>query len=110
MVDYDFYVNSYMGSTVPEKAFSGMAARAAEYLQKFRRLYRISDGGQTAQDMAICAMAEQLYAAGKYRSGISSASVGSVSVHYGGGDIHKSLDRELLKSAGIYLDIRRGVS
>lgn len=110
MVDYDFYVNSYLGSTIPEKAFSGMAARAAEYLQKFRRLYRVSDGGQTAVSMAICAMAERLYAASKCRSGISSASVGSVSVNYGKSDIYQSLDRELLKSAAIYLEIHRGVS
>ena len=109
MVDYEFYVNSYMGSAIPEKAFSGMAARAAEYLQKFRRLYRVSDSGQTADAMAICAMAEKLHIAGKCRSGISSASVGSVSVNYGKNDLYKSLDAELLKTAGIYLDICRGV-
>ena len=32
MVDYEFYVNYYLGSAIPENAFSGVAARARHYL------------------------------------------------------------------------------
>ena len=42
MIDYDFYKNSYLGSAIPEKAFSGLAVRAAEALQMLKRLYQVS--------------------------------------------------------------------
>ena len=55
--------------------------------------------------MAICAMAEVLWA-GRNQN-MSAATVGSVSVRY---DTDKSaLQRELYEQASIYLDIYRGV-
>ncbi|MBQ7340908.1 MAG: hypothetical protein IJW41_01905 [Oscillospiraceae bacterium] len=107
MVEYDFYVNSYLGSAIPEKAFPGMAKRAQDTLERYERLYKVVSSGEDARSMAICAMAEALYEAQR-RQGLRSANVGSVTVHYEDGSA-KSLNRELYQRACIYLDIYRGV-
>ena len=103
MIDYDFYVNSYVGTAIPEKAFPGAAARAADMLRFFRHRYRVLPADEVSEKMALCAMAEELYA--NRRSGIASATVGSVSVRYDSGTLH----HRLLEKARIYLDIYRGV-
>ena len=95
-----------MGSAIPEQAFSGVAAQAQRYLEKLKRTYRVDACGQDTENMALCAMAETLWAE-KDRH-ISSANVGSVSVHY---DRDKDgLGRKLYQKASIYLDIYRGVT
>ena len=104
MVDYEFYVNCYLGSAIPEKAFSGVAAQAQAYLERVKGCCRVASSGADAENMALCAMAETLWAR---RSSLSSASVGSVSVRYA--DNKVSLPRELYEKAAIYLDIYRGV-
>ena len=99
MVDYTFYVNHYLGSAIPETAFSGVAAQAQRYLDRYKRIYR------EAESMAVCAMAEVLWRG--RNAGVASASIGSVSVHY---DTERgALQRELFEKASIYLDISRGV-
>ena len=105
MVDYDFYVNAYLGSAIPEKAFSGLAARALDHLQRLERCYTVGNAGAEARKMALCAMAEELYAQSK-RSGVTAATVGNVSVRYGGED---SCRRLLYEKAAVYLDFCRGV-
>lgn len=105
MIDYDFYVNTYLGSVIPEKAFDTVAARAKDALERFRRQYQISDTLEVSEKMALCAMAETLYT--HKREGVSSAAVGSVSVRY---DTSDNLTKRLLRQAGIYLDIYRGTS
>ena len=109
MVDYDFYLNGYLGSAISEAAFPEAAAEAARILEHLKCTYRV-DGGEQAQKLAICAMAEVLYSHAKRRGGISSARVGAVSVHYGSinaGD--KVLSRQLYRGAATHLDIYRGV-
>jgi len=105
MVDYKFYVNCYLGSAIPEKAFSGVAAQAQAYLDRLKGSCRVESSGAEAERMALCAMAESLWA--RRNDGLTSASVGSVSVHYAAGK--PSLFRELYEKAAIYLDIYRGV-
>ena len=105
MVDYEFYVNCYLGSAIPEKAFSGVAAQAQAYLDRLKGCCRVESSGADAENMALCAMAETLWA--RRNSGLTSASVGSVTVHYA--DEHPSLTRELYQKAAIYLEIYRGV-
>ena len=105
MVNYEFYVNQYLGSFIPEKAFSGMAARAEQVLKRFKQVYRVESSGQEAESMAICAMAETLWQ--NRNRGLTSANIGSVSVQYE--TDRKALRRELFDKAGIYLDIYRGV-
>lgn len=105
MADYDFYVNVYLGSQIPEKAFPTLAAQAAGTLAEYDRKYRVS-GAETSRNMAICAMAEVLREQEKY-SRHSSASLGSARVQYV--QPRESLGRRLYRAANIYLDIYRGV-
>ena len=105
MVDYEFYVNCYLGSAIPEKAFSGVAAQAKAHLDRLKSCCRVVASGNDAENMALCAMAETLWA--RRNEGLASASVGSVTVHYT--DDRPSLLRELYEKAAIYLDIYRGV-
>ena len=62
MADYAFYTDVYLGSAIPEKAFPGMALRAREVLNRFQRSYQVTVPGEDSLKMAICAMAESLYA------------------------------------------------
>ena len=106
MVDYDFYVHTYLGSTVPEKAFPGCAARAEAVLAGYERCCKVNCPGPDSRAMAVCAMAEAVYEQAK-SEGLSAATAGSVTVRYRS---DRSLSRELYRRAGIYLDILRGVS
>ena len=101
MVDSGFYTNDYLGSVIPEKAFSGVAAQAQRYLDKFKQVYRVASSGQQAESLAVCAMAESLW--DNRNSGLFSASAGGASAG------KTSLKRELFEKASIYLDIYRGV-
>lgn len=105
MIDYDFYVNSYMGAMIPEKAFAGAAVRAAQALNRIKRQYQVLKCDTVSEKMALCAMAEELY--GSRRQGISSATMGSVSVRYSS---DSGCQRRLLEKARIYLDIYRGAT
>ena len=111
MADFAFYRDVYLGAAIPEKAFSGMALRAREVLERFQRIYQVTVPGEDSYKMAVCAMAESLYAHSKRRGGVTAASVGEVSVHYGDSrQADTQLQRELYGKAAIYLDISRGVS
>lgn len=105
MVDYDFYLNSYLGTAIPEKAFAGAAAKAAAALDRLTRMYQVAHTDGVSVKMALCAMAEVIY--GQKQEGLTAATVGGVSVRYEKTD---DLRRRLLQQAGIYLDIYRGVS
>ena len=111
MADFTFYSDVYIGDLIPEKAFPGMALRAQEYLQRLQQSYRVTVPGEESFQMAVCAVAESIYAASKRRGGITAASVGQVTVPYEAGDrADRALQRELYEKASIYLDISRGVS
>ena len=110
MADFAYYKDTYLGTAIPEKTFPQMAKRAEEALQRMQRLYLVKASGADSRNMAICAMAEAAYAASKRRSGVTSASVGEVSVHYGNTEsADKALQRQLYEKASIYLEISRGV-
>ena len=105
MVNFDFYVSRYRGSLIPENVFEDFATRAQQYLQQFKRNCRVVAPDETAELLALCAMAEVLY----YRrdDGVAQSRVGSVSVQY---RTEKTpLQRELYQKACVYLDIYRGV-
>lgn len=106
MISYEFYVNSYMGTAIPEKEFDALAERASEELRHMQRLYQVQ-GTPVELAMAVCAMAEVLRAWEKRRPGVKAESVGSASVQYDG---EQKLSRALYRKAGVYLDIYRGVS
>lgn len=121
LVDYDFYVTSYRGNSIPEAEFAQFAQRACEQLARYLRIYTvvgptaIAEDMEIAKKMAVCAMADVLYAVAAAQSGagaVTSASIGSVSVSYGGTSSldlsRKGQARELYAAACRYLDIYRG--
>lgn len=121
MTDYDFYRNEYHSSAIPLEEWPFYSARAGEQLARYRRVYTVSvpEDQPDGEDRAVCAMAEALYGFDLLVSGeggpVQSASVGSVSVSYGGGGAQavdlspQGQARELYRCACRYLDICRGV-
>lgn len=105
MVDYTFYKTVYLGSAIAEKQFPGVAARAQAELARLKRTMRVQSSGAESERLALCAMADVLYAQQK-RRGIRATTVGGVSVTYRD---ESGANRELLDAAGVYLDIYRGV-
>lgn len=121
MTDWNFYRNSYNGSTIPFEDWSYCELRAAAQLERYKRIYTVTapEDKPDSEDMAVCAMAEALYGFDLLASGdggpVQSAAIGSVSVRYGG-EAMQSMDlsprgqaRELYRTACRYLDIYRGV-
>lgn len=107
MVDYDFYVNTYLGSAIPETAFQGAIYSAERALQRFKRLYQVT-ASREGEKLALCAMAEVSYEAACHPKDVVSTSMGKVSVHYAQGE-KRRLERRLYEQALLYLDIYRGV-
>ncbi len=111
MVTYEFYTGSYLGSAIPESAFSGVAARAEEILRRMKKTYQVRSTGEISEKLALCAMAEALYAHRGRKSGVRSAKMGEVSFAYDSEEsCRRGLSRELYNRASVYLDIYRGVS
>ncbi len=109
MVDYAYYVGDYMGSVIPENAFPTAAARAQHILAQLCRRCHVV-GGEDSRAMAVCAMAETLYAAPRHSRGVAEERVGEVSVRYDSSRAaDRALWRELYRKAAIYLDFYRGV-
>ena len=102
MVDYEFYVNCYLGNTIPEKQFPKLAAQAAGVLENYERCYTVSCPGEDSRKFALCAMAECLLEHEKRVRGLHTATNRYC-------DEPEPLARQLYRKAGIYLDIYRGV-
>lgn len=117
MVDFEFYTGVYHGSSITWEDWAAYEARAAAQLARYKRVYTVTVPNDGAEAMAVCAMAEALYGFDLIANGeggaVQSASIGSVSVSYGGRsaiDISpKAQAKELYRCAGLYLDIYRGV-
>lgn len=107
MVTYEFYKDVYLGCVLSETAFPRAVARAEEWITRLERTCRVEPVGEDSRAMAICSVAETMEAY-KNRMGVAQTSVGGVSVRYEEGD--RKLQRQLLQNAGVFLDIRRGVS
>ena len=115
MVGYDFYINDYDGCSIPVLEFSFYAARAADQLDYYKRIYTVEVSDSKAEKLAMCAMADVIYSIAAAQNGagaVSSATIGSVSVSYGSAasvDLsRKGQARELYEAACRYLDIYRG--
>ena len=119
MVDHSFYLGTYQGSSIPGADWQFFEARAAEQLDRYKRIYTVTAPDENAEAMAICAMADALayFTAALNGAGgpVSSASIGSVSTSYAGAsgssvDLSaKGQAKELYRCACLYLDIYRGV-
>lgn len=116
MVTYDFYKQTYLGSSITAEEWPALAARAQEQLNRYKRIYTVVAPEESSEAMAVCALAEAICAISAAQSGagaVASASIGSVSVSYAG---TSSLDlspkgqaKELYRCASQYLEIYRGV-
>ena len=115
MVTYDFYRDTYLGSSITEQEWPAFAARAQDQLNRYKRIYTVVAPGESSEAMAVCAIAEVIASISTAQSGagaVTSASIGSVSVSYGGVSTldlsPKGQARELYDAARRYLDIYRG--
>ena len=117
MVEFSFYAGTYRGSSITDAEWPLYEARAADQLKRYKRIYTVTAPDENAEAMAVCAMADTLayFVAAQNGTGgaVSAASIGSVSVSYGGGttvDLSpKAQEKELYRCACQYLDIYRGV-
>ena len=115
MVTYDFYRQTYLGSSITEHEWPQLARMATDKLNRYKRIYTVTAPAADAEAMAVCAMADTyayFVAAQNGTGAVASASIGSVSVSYGGGNLDvspKTRERELYRCAGTYLEIYRGV-
>lgn len=117
MIDYDFYVNTYLGSSISKGDWPLFAARAQAKLNRYKRIYTVTAPGADSEAMAVCAMADTMayFVAVQNGTGgtVAGASIGSVSVSYATGSSvdtsSKAQEREIYQSACIYLNIYRGV-
>ena len=62
VLEYDFYVSTYNGSTITTDVWGVYEQRARACLDRFKRIYRVSApagvGADEAESMAICAIAD----------------------------------------------------
>ena len=114
---YDFYKNTYCGTAIGEEDLPELLQRAADQLESYKRDFTVT-GTKEMEQMALCAMAEAISyfdAAQNGQGGLRYASVGTVSVSgkgiYSQVDISpKAQERELYRTASLYLTIYRGTS
>lgn len=117
MADFEFYQNTYGGISLTPDEWLLFSRRAEEQLRRYKRIYTVTAPESNSEAMAVCAMADALayFCAAQNGAGgtVASASIGSVSVSYGGGQAvdlsPKGQEKELLRCARLYLDIYRGV-
>lgn len=117
MVTYEFYQDTFRGNSLTLEEWDSFGRRAEEQLVRYKRIYTVTAPESDSEGLAVCAMAEALayFCAVQNGTGgaVTAASIGSVSVSYGGAqavDISpKGQERELLRCARLYLDIYRGV-
>ena len=114
MVGYDFYKGTYMGSSIAADEWPLFSQLATNQLGMYKRNYTVVAPENDSEAMAVCAMANVMayFSAAQNGTGaVASASIGSVSVNYGGSvDLSpKAQERELYRSARMYLEIYRGV-
>lgn len=115
MVDYHFYCENYLGASIPEAEFPLFSRRAEDQLANYKRIYAVTAPGEDSGAMAVCAIADAMYAITLAQNGtaaVSSASIGSVSVSYAApADMDlsaKGQAREIYRAAQVHLDIYRG--
>ena len=84
MPDYDFYVQDFLGEEIPREAFPRLIRRASELLERYRQMFTVTprEGFVCAEECALCAIAEAMYAFDQEdsRRGLAGASVGSVTM------------------------------
>ena len=96
--DYEFYTKEYKGSTIPEKAFDGLALKASFFID-YITFNRVKAPVIDQVKLAVCAVAEEIQKHEK-NDGKSSESVGKHSVTY---NTKGTVDRKKISAANMYL-------
>ena len=110
-VTYQFYVDTFHGGAISKEEWPAVEREAGATIKRYQRIYTVTETGENSLQMAVCAVAEVLYSYAQTSGGVSSASIGSVSVSYGNtSESRKEQARECYNAARTYLDIYRGVS
>ena len=116
MIEFSFYTGTFRGCSILESEWPIFEARAVEQLARYKRIYTVTAPEQNSEAMAVCAMADAMayFVAAQNGTGgtVTGASVGSVSVSYGGQAVDltpRGQEKELLRCAKQYLEIYRGV-
>ena len=112
-VTYQFYVDTYHGGAISQEEWPAAEREARATIERYQRIYTVTEPGESASQMAVCAVADALYAyATESANPVSSASIGSVSVSYASeskSEEAKNRNRDCFDAASQYLDIYRGV-
>lgn len=113
MVDYNFYINDYKGSSIKSgTAFESLIVEATAFVDAlvFERSPLQYDNIRSKYNMAICSVAEAIYNQSS-ANGISSESVGNHSVTYSGDtELNKIKMRKakmFLKGTGLMSGVMR---
>ena len=121
MVTHEFYTGTFHGGSISAADWFAYETRAAAQLARYKRIYTVTAPEETtdAEQMAVCAMAEQLQGFDLIANGeggaIQSVSVGSVSTSYGSSGAQavdvtpQGQEKALFQTACLYLDIYAGV-
>lgn len=82
MLDYSFYSDVYGGSSIPAEEWHLLVNTAEAQMSRYERIYTVCYETDTARPMAVCAIADAMYAYAQLDAGngaIQSVSIGSVS-------------------------------
>mgnify|MGYP000764527257 CR=1 FL=1 len=82
MTNYSFYTVEYGGSSIPQDAWTDVQRDAGTKVARYERIYTVTWIEPSSRDMAVCAIADAMYAFERLQAeggAIQSASVGSVS-------------------------------
>ena len=107
MLNYSFYTESYKGSTITSPdMFDRYIVKASKYYSRLDSLWCIEYDTETDRDMAICAIADNLYELDKRsKNTLKSESDGSYSVTYGD---NVSFDSLVMQDISFYVLVYRG--
>lgn len=114
MVDYAFYRNVWCG-TVPQEEFAALEHRAANQLERYKRIYHVKAPQADSELRAVCAMLDAMYYFDTAQNGgfAQSIQLGSLQVNRADKTMpdlsEAAKSRELYRCASLYLEIYRGV-
>ena len=115
MTDYGFYTGEYAGSSIPQDAWPSVQRDAGAKVAQYERIYTVTWLGANSRDMAVCAIADAMYAFERLQAeggALQSASVGSVSESRAAVSAPDTSpvaqEREFYRCLCMYADVYRG--
>ena len=115
MTDYSFYTGEYGGSSIPQDAWTAMQRDACFNDTASTEIYTVTWLEPNGRDMAVCAIADAMYAFERLQAeggAIKSASVGSVSESWAAVNAPDTSpaaqEQEFYRCLCLYADVYRG--